>query len=316
MTSAKHTSAVDHLLDQPVIQAIAAAGGAAYLDEIPHSTQDLRILKAAAELDLLSQTAPSFFQLPGTDRRTVNARRFRGHVTCVSAARLYGYPTREFPVRTHLALQHNHGIRSTRSRPTAPVRIHRENRITPAMVEGIPTVAPSEAVARTLMCPDVEDIDALAVLDSALNQRHVTIPDLEDLLQGQRASRARRLITQADPHARSILETMARTYLVQAGFRIRTGVIIDGVGELDILVEELLDLETDGFTFHSTPEQMRHDHERDQRLIARGIIPLRLAYEHVMSGREYVVSAVRGALASFQRMGLAPCTSSGPPAQP
>ena len=241
---------------------------------------------------------------------TVHARRFRGHVTCVSAARLYGYPTREFPVRTHLALRHNHGIRSTRSRPTVPVRIHRENRITPAMVEGIPAVVPIEAVARTLMCPDVEDIDALAVLDSALNQRHLTIPDLEELLQGQWASRARRLITQADPHARSILETMARTYLVQEGFRVRTGVIIDGVGELDILVEELLDLETDGFAFHSTPEQMRRDHERDQRLIARGIIPLRLAYEHVMSGREYVVSAVRRALASFQRMGLVPCTSS------
>lgn len=311
MTSQPAQGELIDLASHPVIATITQAGGAAYLDEIPHSAADLAALRAATDLGLLIRSTRTFYQLPGADRRAVAARRFRGYLTCVSAARVYGYPTRDAPVRTHLALRHNHGIRSTRSRPTRAVRIHRERRLTPATVEGLPVVTPVETVARALMCPDVEDLDSLAILDSALNQQHVTVDRVRDLLTGQRAAHARHLLTQGDAHARSILETIVRAYLREAGMRVRAGVVIDGVGELDLLVEEVLDVETDGFEYHHTPTQIRIDHERDQALLARGIIPLRMAYEHVMAGREQVVGLVRAALAGAA--GLEPLT---PPRTP
>lgn len=291
-------------MSHPALTAIASAGGAAYLDEIPHSTHDRRALAAAADLDLIIRTGASFYQLPGTDRRIVLARRFRGHLTCVSAAEIYGYPTRRKPVRVHLALRHNHAIRETRSRPTRPVRIHREQVLSPTTVEGFPLVTPTEVVARALLCPDVEDIDALAILDSSLNQGHVTASEVGELLKGQRAARARSLLAKGDPHARSILETMVRSFLLEAGLAVRTGVVIRGVGELDHLVENVLDVETDGFEYHRTREQIQVDHERDQRLLSQGIVPLRLSYEHVMEGGEGIVRIVRAALAGLTRLEL------------
>ena len=60
-----------------------------------------------------------------------------------------------------------------------------------------------------------------------------------------------------------------------------------------------IDLETDGFAYHSSYSAWMRDRQRDQALLARGLLPLRLTYDDVMAGR--TVSLVEAALAGFGR---------------
>mgnify|MGYP000948176410 FL=1 len=75
--------------------------------------------------------------------------------------------------------------------------------------------------------------------------------------------------------------------------------MVPGVGELDNFVDRILDLETDGFAYHSSYSAWMRDRQRDQALLARGLLPLRLTYDDVMAGR--TVSLVEAALAGFGR---------------
>ena len=64
-------------------------------------------------------------------------------------------------------------------------------------------------------------------------------------------------------------------------------------------IRRILDLETDGFAYHSSYSAWMRDRQRDQALLARGLLPLRLTYDDVMAGR--TVSLVEAALAGFGR---------------
>ena len=296
------TDLIHNLEANDIIIALRDHCGASYLDELPHSPHDRATLHAAAELGMVRRTGRDFYHLPGADPRTVTARQFRGYVTCISAAPLYGYPVRRQPRTVHLAVRRHHGVRPSHIRPMDAVRIHREPCLTPSSIAGVPCVPPPELLARALRCPDVADIDALAMVDSALHQGHVTVEDVRDLLRGPCSAAARELLAQGESASRSIIETIVRHDLRQAGFTVAAGVVIEGIGELDNLVEGLIDLETDGAEFHRTPEQVARDHWRDQQLIARGILPLRLTYDDVMRGPEHVVRLVRDALSGIRAL--------------
>ncbi len=85
------------------------------------------------------------------------------------------------------------------------------------------------------------------------------------------------------------------------GHRVDPGVVIPGVGEVDLLVDRWFIVETDGYAFHSKPEDWTRDRVRGQGLLYQGRVHVRLTYDDVMAGRtvDVVELAMAGARAYF-----------------
>ena len=135
-------------------------------------------------------------------------------------------------------------------------------------VDDFPLVRPAEVVACALICLD--ELDAICVADAALNHGDTTKEEIAELLVGRYSKAARLRLGKADAAARSHLETRTRLCLREAGLRVETGVVLEGVGEVDTLVEGWLIVEDDGFEFHSSREQFARDRNRDQTALAAG----------------------------------------------
>lgn len=73
-------------------------------------------------------------------------------------------------------------------------------------------------VARALRC--LPELEALVIAESAIVQGKLTIDDLLARFTGQRDKAARALIAQVDVKSMSLLETITRYWLVQAGFQV------------------------------------------------------------------------------------------------
>lgn len=155
-------------------------------------------------------------------------------------------------------------------------------------------------LARALPLPK-----AVAVGDSALRQRLALEPDLRRVLLASRGSgsaQAHRVGRLLDPKAGSVLESVLRVVLVEAGLpapltqhEIRQGRRL--VARVDFCwPAERLVVEADGFAFHSDRTAYRKDRERLNQLVLLGWRVLRFTWEDVMSRPEHVVGAVRRCL--------------------
>ena len=90
------------------------------------------------------------------------------------------------------------------------------------------------------------------------------------------------------------LETLARMDLDAAGLSFEDGVEIEGVGEVDLVIEGWVVVELDGYTYHCDEYQFGLDRWRDRRLVARGFLPLRFTRKDVYAHQ--VVPDVQRAL--------------------
>ncbi|WP_296497789.1 hypothetical protein [uncultured Actinomyces sp.] len=77
------------------------------------------------------------------------------------------------------------------------------------------------------------------------------------------------------------METLARIDLEAAGLSFEDGVEIEGVGEVDLVIEGWVVVELDGYTYHCDEYQFGLDRWRDRRLVARGFLPLRFTRKDV-----------------------------------
>jgi hypothetical protein len=200
------------------------------------------------------------------------------------------HPSREF----HIAVPKDRSVRASASRPLTDIHIHRPATLTPMTVDDFPLVHPAEVVACALTCLD--ELDAICVADAALNHGDTTKEEIAELLVGRYSKAARLRLDQADAAARSHVETRTRLCLRETGLRVETGVVLEGIGEVDALVEGWLIVEDDGFEFHSSKEQFVRDRHRDQRALAAGYVPLRLTYDDVAAGERAIVGIVSRAL--------------------
>ena len=82
--------------------------------------------------------------------------------------------------------------------------------------------------------------------------------------------------------------------LEAAGLSFEDGVEIEGVGEVDLVVEGWVVVELDGYTYHCDEYQFGLDRWRDRRLVARGFLPLRFTRKDVYAHQ--VVPDVQRAL--------------------
>lgn len=135
----------------------------------------------------------------------------------------------------------------------------------------VPVADPLQIVVDSYHCQSRDT--AVALADSALNQGQLTVEVLQSALP--------RLARWCDPASQSGTESIVRVGLHRRGIKARSQVRIEGVGYVDLLVGDRLVVECDSAAFHDGYQSER-DYERDQELLRRGYLVLRLKYRHVI----------------------------------
>jgi very-short-patch-repair endonuclease len=147
---------------------------------------------------------------------------------------------------------------------------------------------------------------AVAAADSALRQGLLTAEDLWSaagrLPPARGTSRVRDVVARVDPCSASVLESLCRLLLEDAGLRpfetqhvVAAGGLM--VGRVDFAwPDHRVAVETDGFAFHSDRTRYRSDRRRGNALALAGWTVLRFSWEDVVSRPEVVVGQVRLAL--------------------
>jgi very-short-patch-repair endonuclease/fructose-specific component phosphotransferase system IIB-like protein len=278
-------------------------GGAARWGQIGASRNDRRHLAELVASGRVVAHPGGCLALPGTDADVVHARQFSARLTCVTAARAHDLSLLTPPAESHLAVAHARGVVRTADLRGTRIVIHREG---PAMLTAVPhpastdqggplVVTPAEALARMLRCQ--EDMAAAVAVDSALNRRLCTVRDIDVLLRGPGSARARAVLAECDGRSLSPAETVARVTLRRAGLSVVPNVYITGVGWVDLLVEERVVVELDGYAYHSSIVAFRTDRRRDRELQSRGLVALRFPADEAVRNPDELLTCVRRNLA-------------------
>lgn len=271
---------------------LASHGGVARRSRIAVCAADRRAVAAALASGELHDLGGGWVAAADAPADVVAARRLNGSITCVSAIAHYGLQELTASDTVHVAVPRSRGAHPVGARLGA--RLHRETHWAKPVSTGLPLAPITEVLARVLRCrPEGE---AVVMVDSALNKRLVTAEEIAPLLAGPGARSALATLDRCHPGSRSVIESVARLALEGAGMRVAAGVRIEGVGEVDLLVDGWLVVECDGFAYHSGRTEYRNDRRRDRALAARGFVVLRFTWEELMAGPELVVRDVRRVL--------------------
>jgi len=152
-------------------------------------------------------------------------------------------------------------------------------------------VAPvSIALLHALRCLPARE--SIALVDAALNRGLVTVSELAALRPRAGKLAFDGLLRAVDGRSQSISETFARIALRAAGFSLEPQVLIVGVGTVDLLVEELVVVELDGFAYHGDRAQFGEDRRRDRALQLIGVPVLRFTYRDAVGAVDRLVAEV------------------------
>lgn len=147
-------------------------------------------------------------------------------------------------------------------------------------------------------------LDAVVLCDSALRSRQVTLPELRAAtrrMSGTRsAARVRRALALCDPDSGSVLESVLRVRMVEAGIAGFASQVVlhDGRGRRILRVDfcfaaARLVVETDGARWHSDSAR---DHKAANRLAAAGWRVLRFSWAEVVHDPSAVLQLIQEAL--------------------
>jgi very-short-patch-repair endonuclease len=243
------------------------------------------------------------YALQATEPAILEAVRVGGLLSCVSAADFHGIWVPDEPF-THIAMAHAASrMRSPRDRF---VRLSVDNRdgcelhwwpLVEPDAASLHSVSPVDSLVHVIRCQPRPV--AVAALDSALFEGKIAHSDLDRIFATVPVKFAP---LRADIDARSMsgLETIVRLMVRDAGLRCDLQVHFRGVGDVDLVIERCVVIETDGRKGHEGEAGQRRDYDRDIVLAARGLIVLRFNYRQVMYDPEQVMAAILGALRSHR----------------
>jgi hypothetical protein len=153
-------------------------------------------------------------------------------------------------------------------------------------------------VCQALRC--LPPLDGLVVAESAVKKGLIQLPVLRERFPALREKSILCLVARIRPQSGSIIETMARYLLEEAGLTVEIQVKIPGMGHLDLLVDGLLGIETDGFDHHSSRSAYREDRRRWNVTVVRGVPTLRVTFEMLAGKPQEFVLMVQRALATYR----------------
>ena len=233
-------------------------------------------LKQAVGAGIINQVGRGYYALPDADPLDIHLALYQARRTCFTKAEQLGLWVIKRPLFPHVAAAHG--------RPISGCVVHK--------VSGPQTLM--DILRQCVKCGS--EVDGLAVLESAVVLKHCTIPDLRAEFTRREDRGARAIIDMIDPQSMSIAETVARYYLRKAGLNVQGQFYVKGVGHVDLLVEGLLGVETDGETYHNTEGWWAEDLRRDNLLVIKGLWCLRIPAKVVLGDPDIVLNWVQQAL--------------------
>ncbi|WP_433163386.1 DUF559 domain-containing protein [Kribbella sp. CA-247076] len=254
-----------------------------------------RAIRAALADGAIRRIAKGVYAVPPAADPLAAARSQGGVVSHLSAAILHGFSVLELPDKPQI---------------TVPRGQHR--RLSPIdcdlhWADDVPSDGRCTGKLRTVLdcARTLPFAAALVVADSALRLGAVDPSQLRigaAELTGPGSRRARRVAAAADGRAESPLESALRSVLIEAGIEgFEPQVVVrdyDFSARIDLGHPELLiALEADGFAHHGTRAALTRDCRRQVNLTIRGWRLLRFSWEDVMFDPDWVVAAIRQAIA-------------------
>jgi hypothetical protein len=166
----------------------------------------------------------------------------------------------------------------------------------------VAVVSVADALVRAVLEEDFEI--AVALCDWALHQDRVTADEFAEVI-ARLPSDARGIADWVDADSESILESVVRTRLRRAGFHVTSQVPVGFGRHTDLVVNDVLGVETDGRRWHA--HRFDADVSKDMATLVRGRIPVHLSYELITQEWETVLAAIEAGVL-MHREG----TSAGP----
>ncbi|MDO5672265.1 MAG: hypothetical protein Q4G30_05325 [Actinomycetaceae bacterium] len=213
---------------------------------------------------------------PTLDPHILCAVQFRATVTCVSALRLHGLRVdrRDLDI-THLRVPKTRHCKRSKNMRLEKVHIHRRGAEVDRRVD---TALDALMVAIKCYLRQERWLDAVAICDAAIQSGKVSYEELEACVYQENERRVIKIFQLVNGKARSWLETKVRMDLLRAGFEPEVGVQIEGVGEVDLLIQPNIIIELDGREFHDTDDAFTKDRWRSREAFYRGFITLRFTF--------------------------------------
>lgn len=264
-----------------ITDVLARQGGVARCNVLAAGGISAKRLRAAVQSGTVVRLGRGLYAVPAADPELALARLHHGEPGCISAARRLGLWVVRDPVRLHIAVNHARGV------PGCVV--HRSS---------LP-LSVTDVVCQSLRC--LPPLEGLTIAESAVKQGLVRLESLRERFSGLRDGGIRTVLARINPQSGSIIETMARFYLEEAGFNVQLQVNVPGMGHLDLKVDGALGLETDGYDSHSSRQAYREDRRRWNLTVVRGVPTLRITFEMLLNQPEAFVRLVREGLETVQR---------------
>ena len=262
-----------------VIAALQTQGGVARRGTLLAQGVPRQRIDEALSAQRILRPTRGVYAVPGSDSALVSAACAGANLACISAAKHLGLWVFREPSLVHVTVDHGRPLEGT-------FRVHRQ----------IKPLSIADICVQTMRC--LPELDALCIVESAVVQKKVTLGELRALATGARDAPLRRIIGLVDPHAESILETVARYRLGEEGLHVSSQVHISGVGRLDLFVEGILGIEADGREYHSGHKEFEEDRRRWNLLTVKGIPILRASARLILWEPDSFIRLVRQCLAS------------------
>ena len=282
-----------------LLEDIRSAGGAAGRAHLVARGHADRLLAAAVHTGAVTRVRRGWYTTWAEGDPRIRALRVGGRLTGLSAIAAWGGWVRTpgrllvaVPVNgSRLRCPHRRTVSFVTSPQRDSVRVHWTSQFHDRDTsDGTVTVV--DALEHACLHEPAED--AIAAIDWARRAHRVDALDLA-ALSNRLPRRHRWLVSASSESCHSLPESLARTRLAGAGFRVREQVLLpDNPSPIDLLVEESLALEIDGDEFHR--ERFEPDRAKDLAATRFGFHALRPAARHVFHAWPVVLDAIRVAL--------------------
>ena len=285
------------------LKMLAALGGAGRTKQLVAGGCSTHAIRAAVAAGSVRRVGRGVLALPSAPPDALAAVTLGAGLTCVSAFERLGLPLPQTPERLHLAVPYNF---TPGARAVPQLRLHYQGaRPAPGSL-----ASAAEALDNAGDCLD--ETWHLVAVDAALHRGAVTLGDVMDF---RRTSRARTefLLRHADARSESPGETIARLALTRAGLRVCPQMYVDGAGRVDLVVEDRVIVQVDGYGPHSGQRAFRRDREKSRAVIRAGRPQLTYAASELLGRvRVNIVHDVREALERWAQKEPVPLSPSVP----
>ncbi|MDN5669185.1 MAG: type IV toxin-antitoxin system AbiEi family antitoxin domain-containing protein [Renibacterium salmoninarum] len=251
-------------------------GGVLRRLELLRAGISLTAIQEAVDSGILLRHPRGVYALPEASDWWVEARRRGAELGCVSAADARGLWVLHRPGQVHAAV--------TNSRISGPFVKHRSRARCSLL----------EVVLQCLRC--LPELEALVVAESSVALRRLSLAELRAATVGHRNARIRSIVDRINPASESILETVARYLLENAGYQVQVQKYVPGIGRLDLLVDGVLGVELDGREHHSSAHAFDEDRRRNNQCVINGIPTLRIKYSLLIFHAEEFLALVAQAM--------------------